>query len=475
MTGVATEGVWDRGHRGLTLGLLLTVSMTALEALAVATVLPAAVEDIGGLAAYGWVFSGFMLSNLIGITMGGQAADRRGPVQPFVVGGACFAIGLLVAGLAPSMLVLVGGRVAQGFGAGAISSVAYVAIGRGYASHLRPRMLALISSAWVVPGLIGPALAGGVADHVGWRWVFLGLLPPTAVAVSLSVPSLRRLAPIGGAESDRTLTSLRLAAGAGLLLFGIGSRSVLIATLLIGAGLALAVPAFRSLALDGTRRVHPSLPWAIGTLGLFSCAFFGAEAFLPLSLTQLRGQPATIAGLALTGATLSWTSGAWLQARLAAPPGRRRSLVTGGLLVMLLGIAGTTSVIVPGLSVLVPVVTWAVAGLGIGLAYATTTLVVLERAPQSSQGQASAALQLANVLGVALGAGVGGALVAIASPGGQPSRLGIAGVDLLMAVAAVFAIAAAQGLPARAPRQSENEARGAAPVVQAVAAPIPPP
>ncbi len=470
MAGGAIAGVWDRDHRGLTLGLLLTVSMTALEALAVATVLPAAVTDIGGLAAYGWAFSGFMLSNLLGIIVGGQAADRHGPVQPFVLGGVCFGLGLLVAGLAPAMLILVAGRVAQGFGAGAISSVAYVAIGRGYASPLRPRMLALISSAWVMPGLIGPALAGGVADHWSWRWVFLGLVPPTAAAVALSVPSLRRLAPVGGGESDRTLTALRLAAGAGLLLFGVGSRSVFVAVLLVAAGLALGLPAFRRLALDDTRRFHPSLPWAVATVGLFSCAFFGAEAFLPLSLTQLRGQPATVAGLVLTGATLTWTGGAWLQARLAAG-GRRRVLVTGGLLVMLVGIAGTTSVVVPGVSVLVPLATWALTGLGIGLAYATTTLVVLEAAPESGQGQASAALQLANVLGIALGTGVGGALVAIASPTGQPSRLGIAGVDLVMTVAAALAVVAAQALPLRAPRPFASHAKSPAAPTPAVALP----
>ena len=59
--------VWSRGRRALTAGLLVTASSGAFEALAVATVLPATVGEIGGLELYGWAFSGFMLANLIGI------------------------------------------------------------------------------------------------------------------------------------------------------------------------------------------------------------------------------------------------------------------------------------------------------------------------------------------------------------------------------------------------------------------------
>src|SRR3954471_1859615 len=153
-------GIWSGTHRSLTIGLILTVSGAAFEALAVATTLPATIKDLGGLALYGWAFSAFMLTNLVGITVAGSEADRQGPARPFVVGVGLFVLGLTIAGLAPSMALVILGRAVQGFGAGVISSVAYVAIGRGYAESARPRMLAMLSSAWVVPGLVGPALAG---------------------------------------------------------------------------------------------------------------------------------------------------------------------------------------------------------------------------------------------------------------------------------------------------------------------------
>src|SRR6266545_3884508 len=160
-------GIWSGTHRSLTIGLVLTVSGAAFEALAVATTLPATIRDLGGLALYGWAFSAFMLANLIGITVAGAEADSQGPARPFVVGVALFALGLTIAGLAPGMAVVILGRAVQGFGAGVISSVAYTAIGRGYAELAKPVMLAILASAWVVPGLVGPALAGVVADHVG--------------------------------------------------------------------------------------------------------------------------------------------------------------------------------------------------------------------------------------------------------------------------------------------------------------------
>src|SRR5512135_3558763 len=128
----AAGTVWGPDRRNLTIGLILTVSMAAFESLAVATVLPATVKDIGGLEWYGWVFSGFMLANLVSITTTGRAADQQGVARPFMLGTGLFVLGLLGAGLAPAMTLIVASRIAQGLGAGAISSVAYVAIARAY-------------------------------------------------------------------------------------------------------------------------------------------------------------------------------------------------------------------------------------------------------------------------------------------------------------------------------------------------------
>jgi MFS family permease len=154
------DGVWSPNRRALTLGLALTITLVGFEALAIATVLPDVNRDLHGISLHGWVFSGFFLGSLLGIVDAGRQSDRRGPAAPFVVGITLFGLGLLAGGLAPSMPVLVAARCVQGIGAGAIPAVGYVAIGRAYPASLQPRMFAMLSTAWVLPGVIGPAIVG---------------------------------------------------------------------------------------------------------------------------------------------------------------------------------------------------------------------------------------------------------------------------------------------------------------------------
>jgi MFS family permease len=453
----APAGIWSPSNRGLTIGLLMTIVGVAFEALAVATTLPATTRDLGGLALYGWAFSAFMLTNLIGITIAGAEADRYGPARPYVLGVALFVVGLLIAGAAPSMLVVILGRAVQGFGAGFISSTVYVVIGRGYSEEARPRMLAVTSTAWVVPGLVGPALAGLVTDYIGWRWVFLGLAPFPVLAAALALPGMRRLARTSDATRDwsQALASLRLAAGAGLLLSGLGAgvhAGPLYAIALVTAGAALGYPALRRLLPPGTLRAVPGLPAAVATHGLLNMAFFGVDAFIPLALNEVRGLSVTFSGLALTAATLTWTTGAWIQAHFAKSRSRRSTTVVG-LLIIIVGVALSILVLSPAVPALLAPVAWGVAGLGIGLAFSTISLVVLETAPAGQEGTASSAMQLANMLGVALGTGIGG--VIIGDAGG--SAVGAAGAAqtgifiqyLLMIGVAALAVVTALRLPGR--------------------------
>src|SRR5205085_3187106 len=104
-----------------------------------------------------------------------------------------FAAGLLIAGIAPHMALFVLGRLVQGLGAGAIAVSLYVVAGQAYAPELRPRLFGAISAAWVVPALVGPVVAGAVTSSLGWRWVFLGLLPVVVAGLLLVLPAVRHL------------------------------------------------------------------------------------------------------------------------------------------------------------------------------------------------------------------------------------------------------------------------------------------
>jgi MFS family permease len=445
------RGLWAPQRRALTTGLVLTVTLVASEALAVVTIMPVAARDLGGLRWYGWAFSGFMLGSMVGIVVAGRETDRRGPAIPFVAGLVLFGSGLAVGGLAPSMGVLIAGRVLQGLGAGVEPAVAYASIGRSFSGPLRARMMAVLSTAWVLPGLAGPAISAEVARAFGWRWVFLGLLPVVAVAGSIAVPALIRLGPPGSpqAHEHRLIDGLGAAAGAAMFLGGLtlaaGSGAVVAGGALIVAGGAVGVLTLRRLVPAGTLTARPGLPATILSRGLLTFTFFGADAYVTLTITVLRHRSPVVAGIAVTGATLAWTAGAWAQARLSDTWEARR-LVRTGLVIVLAGIGGMFLVLQPDVPVAAGLAAWTVAGLGMGLAYAPLSLLMLRQAPPGQEGWASASLSLADVLGTAVGIGVGGA--AVAAGAGGHLNLGLTAAFAIPAAVGGAALALTRRLPA---------------------------
>jgi MFS family permease len=448
--------LWAPDIRALTVGLVLTITVVASESLAVITVLPVVARDLGGLRLYGWASGGFMLSSVIGVVAGGRENDRRGPALPFTAGLVLFGLGLAGAGLAPSMGVLVVGRMLQGLGAGVVPSVAYASIGRSLPPPLRARMIAVISTAWVAPGLAGPALSAEIAHVFGWRWVFLGLLPVVAIAGSIAVPALARQGPPQAAESaeHKVTDAVRAAAGTAMIL---GALTIavsaseppavreLLAPALVACGLAAALPALRRLVPPGTLTGRPGLPATILSRGLLTFAFFGADGYVTLAITAVRHDSSLVAGLAVTGATVAWTAGAWIQARLSDRWEGRR-LVRTGLVVILLGIAGMLVMLQPGVPVAAGIAAWTVAGLGMGMAYSPILLLMLRQAPPGREGRESASLNLADALGTATGLGVGGA--AVAAFAGSDLGRGLATAFVISAVVAVLALAFTRRLPA---------------------------
>lgn len=436
---------------------MLTVTFVASEALAVITVMPLVARDLHGLALYGWVFSTFQLASLVGIVAAGRDADRHGPARPYVAGLVLFAAGLLVAGLAPFMWVLVAGRCLQGLGAGAVPAVAYVAIGRSLRETQRARMMAVLSTAWVVPGIVGPGVAAVVAHLFGWRWVFLGLIPLVTVAGPIAVPALVRLGrtDMPPAEEHRIADAVRTALGAACVLGALSARNLLVGLGLGVLGVAVGFAPLRRLLPAGTLRAARGLPATILSRGLVTFAFFGADAYVTLTITSVRDHSTLVAGAVVTASTLAWTIGAWIQARLNDRWEGAR-LVRTGLALILLGTAGMAWQLRPGVPVWEAFVAWSVAGLGMGLAYAPISLMMLRAAPPGREGWASASLNLADVLGIALGVGIGGAAVATFSRGARPVAGGVLVAFAVAGLAAVLALVIARRLPGSLVRVQES-------------------
>lgn len=382
--------IWDTRHRSLTIGTILAVTIIALQGIAVATMAPLLADDLGGRAVYGWIFSSFILPQIVGTVLAGQEVDRRPPAQVFLLNLVLLAIGCAISASAPSILVFFAGRALQGFGSGGVFACVYATVGAVYDDRLRPSMLATISTAFVVPSLLGPVVAGFIAEDYSWRLVFVGFLPLIAIIAPLTLPGYRRAQPgersaIDATGANRLLLSVTLAGATGLFLAGPELRPWPLAAVVTAAGLAGLVPALGRLLPDGTFRARPVLPAAVAARGLLFGGFVVVETYMIFALKEFGGVSAAVAGSALTTGSLTWTAGSLAQARwdrVGGPEQRPFRLILG----LCLALSGTT--IILGCVVLfrdiwyqAAVAGWMIAALGIGLTYPTAAAIAFANAP----------------------------------------------------------------------------------------------
>jgi MFS family permease len=436
-----SQRVFEPETRPLTIGILLGITLVAFEALAVVTVAPLFAADLDGLALYGWVFSGFLLASLLGSVLGGQMADTGSMARPLLVGLVFFGVGLVVSGAAVSMTVLLAGRVLQGLGGGVLGTVMYAVINRAYPDGVRARIMALTSSAWIVPALLGPTLAGIIAEASHWRYVFWSIVPLLVVVGALTLGAFGKITSAGTAQavSGPIGAALLLTLGAGLSLVGIGAERPWLAAVLAVPGAVLIVLGLRALMPEGTLRLRRGLPAVVAGRGLLSSAFIGVEAFMALMLTTVHGYSITVTGFVIATGALSWAFGAWLQARLDVGRAHQRpQRMFLGICLMTIGIAlQLVALFATSVPLVIVVVGWVLAGTGIGASHATASVLAFALAPEGEEGRVAAAVQVSDQLLQATSTGVGGALLALATRQGWGARTGI-----LLALVFVLMLAA---------------------------------
>ena len=399
-------------YRWATIGMVSLIFLAAFEALAVTTIMPTVSADLDGRAWFSAAFSVTLAASVVGMVAGGMWADRSGPNLPLLASVGGFSLGLLLAGLAPSIELFVAARFLQGLGTGAMTVALYVLVARHYAPVDHPGIFGAFAAAWVVPSMVGPTVAGVVAEATSWRWVFLGVVALSLAATAAMLPVLR--AAVEPPDAGRAPSRGRLALSAVVALAVVGldlagrSRGALGYAAAV-VSLAVVLVAVRPLLPAGTLVVRRGLPAVVALRGAIAATFFATEIYLPYLLQEHYDVPAWLSGATLTVGALGWAGASQVQARM----GTRLAHVTAlriGAVMLFAGIGSELACTALHLSPWLVGVAWVLAGAGMGLMFPRISAYVLAASGVREQGGNSAAMSIADAVGGATAISLAGLL-----------------------------------------------------------------
>ncbi|MDD9349817.1 MFS transporter [Mumia sp.] len=458
------SSLWDPRCLPFVVGALALVTLGAFENRATVAILPTVAGHLDGMALFGAAAAAPLISSVVATVAAGLWCDRRGPTPALATGLLVFTFSQLVMGAAPGMTVLLVGRVGTGVAEALLDVALTVLVARVLPRSLRPKMFAAMATAWIVPSLIGPLIAGVLADLVGWRSVFLVAIALTVPAALALRPSLRTLRGADAAEPStappdtRQILVSAAVVSAGLAALTLGGpglehsahsgSTAIVGGVAVGAGLALILIGARRVLPRGTARFAAGLPAVVASQGLRAASFAGAGAFIPLMLTSVHGLGPAAAASSLTITGLSWALGSQVNGTSAV---QRRTTVTGrvraSFALICLGILGPAMVAIDRLPVWAGLALWAAAGIGMGVGSPTLTTHLLALAPEDEQGRLTAASMLAATISQSMLIAVAGAAIAIV---GTPlPGVVLAGILATAAALALCGAAAASRVEAR--------------------------
>lgn len=402
-------------YRWLSIGMYSIIFLAAFEAMAVTTIMPLVARDLDGVEFFALAFAVPLAAGIIGMVLAGNWTDRSGPLPSLITSAVLFVVGLLIAGTAVNMPVFILGRFVHGVSGAAVIVPLYVIVARIYPEALRARVFAGFAAAWVIPSIVGPALAGLVAETVSWHWVFLGVIALIVPAAAMMLPPILRVRDQVQGDPTVRWSVARVAwavlAAASALALSLSKEFADPWRWIVAiASIVLVAVAARPLMPVGTLRAARGMPATVLLRLIVAGAFFGSEIYLPYLLIERYEFSPSLAGVVLTGAGVTWAAGSWLQGRLGDRMSNTQavqlgaSVLAAALVVVLLVSAFT-------LAPAIAFVAWTIAGGAMGIMYPRFSVAVLKLSPVSSQGFNSAALSI----GESLGAAVALALTALVS------------------------------------------------------------
>jgi len=441
--GGAEEG-WGSMLRGENLARCLVVGggmiLHAINTFIVVTIMPTVVADIGGMRFFAWSTTLYVVASLLGGAACARLLYRAGPQGTYRVALGLFALGTAGCALAPNMATLLAARLVQGLGAGLLSALSFSMVRLLFPAHLWSRALSVISAAWGVATLAGPAVGGIFAEYGAWRWAFwsmLGLVPLLVLLVAVAMP--RDLARLAAPRTRMAFLNLAVLAGS-VMAVSVGGTSGSMAGNLAGLGVAALGMAW-FFRLEATSPLHllprggtnPATPLGAAYGAMMMLAFgVNTEIFVPYFLQILHGMTPLHAGFLSAVVSAGWTTGAVLSS--GGSPGKVSLMMRLGPLLMAFSLA-FLGVLMPvhdpaGGAVLMIGICLALMGLGIGIAWPHLGPRVFAFAADNEKDVAAASITIVLMTTYAFGSALGGVvtnLAGIAEPGGVQGASDAAG------------------------------------------------
>jgi EmrB/QacA subfamily drug resistance transporter len=425
------------------LATLACVLLGALDGTVTSTAMPRIVEHLRGEQGLTWVVTSYLLASTVTIPIYGRLADLYGRKAPLLTGLLLFLAGSALCATAQDMGQLIGFRVLQGTGAGALLTVGMTLVRDLYPPNRSGGMLkmqTLMAGMMVISFLGGPPAGGLITDHWGWQWIFLVNLPLGAVAMAV----LARLVPAGAPSTETGPFDL-----AGVLLLTLGISLVLIG-LTTATGLTMVV--FGVLALvvfvlverkAGVPivplRLFGSRTYSAVTIAgfLFTVGMMPAGLFIGLYFQQDLGYSATAAGLMVLPLMGGMILGNRLTAALALRTGRIKTTLAAGAVLLAAG-AAPLALLDHGIPLWITLGCTALIGIGVAPSMGGIVIAAQTAVDRHDVGSATAGLNLIKQLGGSAGLAIGQGLLVEQAIGGTIAIIGVAGG--LLALAAVLAM-----------------------------------
>jgi MFS family permease len=391
----------------------LGVWLHAADALVATTVMPSAIAEIGGLPLIYWTIALYELGSIIAGALAGIAAVALELRSAMTASALAYALGCAASALAPSMPVMLAGRLVQGLGGGAMLALSYVGVSQLFPERLWTRVLAIVSGVWGVSSLVGP-LVGGIFASAGlWRGAFWAFGAQALVLVVLTplLVGAHETPPAGaGAVPGRQIVAL--AAGVLAISFAGVQADVrgMAALASIGGGILLLV-----LRLERTARTRlfpPAplglrAPWGAGYVMVLTLATATVSftVYGPLLMTRLFHVGPLTAGFMVATESIAWTLAALVFAR--ATPSHEPALIRIGALLVVAGIVALAVAMPRG-----PVVALLPGGLmqgaGFGMSWGFVLRRIVASVAPGERERASAAMPTFQMIGYAVGAAASG-------------------------------------------------------------------